>query len=149
MAMILSGEPIPAREALDAGLVDEIVEGDLVAGAIAFARRVVAEKRALVLVRNRDEKLLAARDLATFDAAAANYTKRAKGQNAPAAAVEALRAALTLPVADALTRERELFSNSWPATSPRPSATSSSPSGKPQKCRTSQAPRCTTSSAQP
>src|SRR3984957_1499335 len=29
MAMILSGEPTPAREALDAGLVDEIAEGDL------------------------------------------------------------------------------------------------------------------------
>ncbi len=28
MAMILSGEPIAAREALDAGLVDEIIEGD-------------------------------------------------------------------------------------------------------------------------
>src|SRR5712691_1985812 len=52
MAMILSGEPIPAEEALAAGLVDEIVDGDLAAGAIAFARRIVAEKRALVLVRN-------------------------------------------------------------------------------------------------
>jgi len=109
MAMILMGEPIPAREALDAGLVDEIIEGDLVAGATGFARRVAAEKRPLVLTRNRDEKLAAARDLAAFDAAAANYTKRARGQNAPAAAVEALRAALTLPVADALKRERELF----------------------------------------
>jgi 3-hydroxyacyl-CoA dehydrogenase len=109
MAMILSGEPIPAREALDAGLVDEIVENDLVAGAIAFARGVATEKRPLVLVRNRDEKLASAHDLAAFDAAAANYTKRARGQNAPAAAVEALRGALTLPVADALTRERELF----------------------------------------
>jgi 3-hydroxyacyl-CoA dehydrogenase len=110
MTMILSGEPIPAREALDAGLIDEIVEGDLVAGAIAFARRVVAEKRPLVLARNREDKLAAARgDLAAFDAAAANYTKRARGQNAPVAAVEALRAAITLPVADALKRERELF----------------------------------------
>jgi 3-hydroxyacyl-CoA dehydrogenase len=109
MAMILSGDPIPAREALDAGLVDEIVEDDLVAGAVAFARRVVAEKRPLVLVRNRDEKIAAAGDLAAFDAAAANYTKRARGQNAPVAAVAALRAALTLPIADALKRERELF----------------------------------------
>jgi len=109
MAMILSGEPIPAREALDAGLVDEIVEGDLIAGAIAFARRVVAEKRPLVLVRDRDEKLASARDLAAFDAAAANYTKRAKGQKAPLAAVAALRAAITLPVADALKRERDSF----------------------------------------
>src|SRR5215470_10925004 len=43
MAMILSGEPIPVRDAHDCGLVDEIVDSDLVAGAIAFARRVVAE----------------------------------------------------------------------------------------------------------
>jgi 3-hydroxyacyl-CoA dehydrogenase len=107
MAMVLSGDPIPVRDALDAGLVDEIVEGDLVAGAIAFARRVVAEKRPLVLVRDREEKLT--RDLAVFDAAAANLTRRARGQKAPAAAVEALRGAITLPVADALRRERELF----------------------------------------
>jgi 3-hydroxyacyl-CoA dehydrogenase len=109
MAMILSGEPIPAREARDAGLIDEIIEGDLVTGAVAFARAAVAEKRALVLVRDRDEKLASARDLAAFDAAAANYTKRAKGQKAPLAAVAALRAAITLPVADALKRERDSF----------------------------------------
>src|SRR5215472_4518773 len=109
MAMILSGEPIPAREALDAGLIDEIIEGDLMAGAVAFARRAVAEKRPLVLVRDRDEKLASARDLAGFDAAAADYTRRARGQNAPPAAIAALRAAITLPVADALKRERDLF----------------------------------------
>src|SRR5260370_15964563 len=109
MAMILSGEPIAAREARDAGLVDEIVEGDLMAGAIAFARAAVAEKRPLVLVRDRDEKLASARDLTAFDAAAANYTKRAKGQKAPLAAVAALRTAITLPVADALRRERDSF----------------------------------------
>src|SRR5215831_8373548 len=109
MAMILSGEPIPVREAHDAGLVDEIVEGDLVAGAIAFVRRVVTEKRPLVLARDRDDKLAASHDLAAFDAAAANYTRRARGQKAPVAAVEALRGAITLPVADALRRERDLF----------------------------------------
>src|SRR5262249_26259950 len=109
MTMILSGEPIPAREALDAGLIDEIIEGDLVAGAVAFVRRAVAEKRPLVLVRDRDEKLAGTRDLAAFDAAAANYTRRGRGQNAPTAAIAALRAAIALPVADALKRERDLF----------------------------------------
>ena len=33
LPMILSGDPIPAKDALAAGLVDEIIEGDLVAGA--------------------------------------------------------------------------------------------------------------------
>jgi 3-hydroxyacyl-CoA dehydrogenase len=108
MAMILSGDPIPADEALEAGLIDDIVAGDLTAGAIAFARRVVAEKRPLVLARDRDDKLAPA-DMAKFEAAASSYIKRARGQNAPAAALDALRAAITLPVAEGLRRERALF----------------------------------------
>ena len=47
LLMILSGDPIPAAQALDYGLVDAIVEGDVTEGAIAFARRVLAEKRPL------------------------------------------------------------------------------------------------------
>ena len=105
MAMILSGEPIGAAEAHEAGLVDDVVTGDLLTAAVAFARRAAAERRPLRLVRDRDDKLAQARhDIAAFEAAAAPYIKRAKGQNAPAAAVEALRGALTLPIADALTR---------------------------------------------
>jgi 3-hydroxyacyl-CoA dehydrogenase len=110
MAMILSGDPIPAREALEARLIDEIVEGDLVAGALAFARRVVAQKRELVLARDREDRLISARgDLEKFDAAAADRIRRARGQNAPLAAIEALRAALTLPIAEGLRLERARF----------------------------------------
>ena len=47
LEMMTSGEPIGAEEALECGLVDEIV-GDLRAGAVAFARRVVAEGRPLL-----------------------------------------------------------------------------------------------------
>ena len=39
LPMILSGDPIPAKDALAAGLVDDIIEGDLVAGAVEFARK--------------------------------------------------------------------------------------------------------------
>ena len=109
LAMILSGEPVAVGDALDTGLVDEIVEGDLVAAAVAFARRAVADKRPLVLARDRNDKLAASRDVAAFEAAAANYTRRARGQKAPLAAVESLRGAMTLPVAEALKRERDLF----------------------------------------
>jgi 3-hydroxyacyl-CoA dehydrogenase len=110
MAIILSGDPIPAREALDAGLIDGIVEGDLAAGALGFARHVVAEKRELVLARDREERLISARgDLATFDAAAADRARRARGQSAPLAAIEALRAALTLPIAEGMRLERARF----------------------------------------
>src|SRR6516165_9709417 len=47
MAMILAGDPIPAQEALANGMIDEIVEGDLTAAAIAFSRRVLEERRPL------------------------------------------------------------------------------------------------------
>src|SRR5438876_93806 len=45
LKMIVTGDPIEAREALADGIIDEIVESDLAAGAIAFARRAVAEGR--------------------------------------------------------------------------------------------------------
>jgi 3-hydroxyacyl-CoA dehydrogenase len=110
MAMILTGDPIPAAEALEAGLIDAIVEGDLATAAVAFARGIVAQGRTPVLAKSRDDKLAPWRgDIQKFDAAAAGYLKRARGRDAPAAAIEALRGAITLPVEQALARERALF----------------------------------------
>jgi len=110
MAMILSGDPIPATEALQVGLIDAIVEGDLTAAAVAFARVTVAQGRAPVLARNRDGKLAPwLGEVEKFDDAAAPYAKRARGRDAPAAAIEALRGAITLPIEEALARERALF----------------------------------------
>src|SRR5262249_18656495 len=57
MAMILTGDPIPATEALEAGLIDAIVEGDLTAAAVAFARGIVLQGRAPVLAKDRDDRL--------------------------------------------------------------------------------------------
>ena len=57
LEMMISGNPISAEQALAGGLVDEIVEGDLLSGAIAFANMVVSENRPLARVRDSDEKL--------------------------------------------------------------------------------------------
>jgi len=105
LKMIVTGDPIEAREALADGIVDEIVEGDLTAGAIAFARRVVAEGRPLRLVRDREDKLVAE----GFADAAETLTRRLRGRDAPAACVEAVRNAITLPFEEGLKREGELF----------------------------------------
>jgi 3-hydroxyacyl-CoA dehydrogenase len=110
LPMILSGDPIVAEEALAVGLVDEIVSGDLRAGAIAFANRVIAEKRPLRRAREAEDKLGALRaDPAKFDELAATHLKRARGLQAPAAAIEATRGALELPFDQALQRERDIF----------------------------------------
>src|SRR5436305_9946885 len=97
--MILTGEPIAAKDALQPGLIDEIVDGDVTAAAITFARGAVAQQRPVVPARDRDDKLAAARrDRAKFEELAAAHIKRAKGLRAPAAAIESIRNALDLPV---------------------------------------------------
>jgi len=58
LEMVTSGRHAPAKEALAMGLVDELVEeGKLKEGAIAFARKVVAENKPLVKVRDNNAKL--------------------------------------------------------------------------------------------
>src|SRR5207248_8288878 len=101
LRMIVSGDPIGASEALAAGLVDAIFDGDLTAGAVNFARRAVAAKQPLRRARDMDEKLepMRARP-AAFDELAAILTKRARGLAAPAAAVEAVRWTLDVPVGE-------------------------------------------------
>jgi 3-hydroxyacyl-CoA dehydrogenase len=105
LKMIVSGDPIEAREALADGVIDEIVEGDLTTGAVAFARRVVSEGRPLRRVRDREDKLVAE----GFADAAEALTRRLRGREAPAACVEAVRHAITMPFEEGLKREAELF----------------------------------------
>jgi 3-hydroxyacyl-CoA dehydrogenase len=108
--MIVTGEQVTASEALDAGLIDMIVVGDLAAAGVAYARRVVKEKRPLPRARDSDEKLMPFKsDPAAFDAIAAKYQKRSKALHAPAAAIAAVRSALDLPIDEALNRERIKF----------------------------------------
>ena len=110
LAMILSGDPIDAADALACGIVDEIADGDVTAAAVAFARRVLADKRPLALARDRDEKLAALkRDPSQFEALAAKASRRIAGPVAPGRALQALRDAIELPVQTALERERASF----------------------------------------
>ena len=110
LAMILSGDPIDAKDALASGIVDEIADGDITAAAVAFARRALAEKRPLTLARDRDEKLAALkRDPSQFEALAAKASRRLGGPVAPARALQSLRDAVELPVQAALERERASF----------------------------------------
>ncbi|HXL68713.1 MAG TPA: 3-hydroxyacyl-CoA dehydrogenase NAD-binding domain-containing protein, partial [Xanthobacteraceae bacterium] len=110
LGMILSGDPIPAKDALASGLVDEIVEGDLAKAAVAFARRVVAEKRPLRRVRDLNDKLAPQRaDPASYDAIIAKHVKRGRNLAAPAAAIEAVRGAFALPIEEGLKRELAAF----------------------------------------
>jgi 3-hydroxyacyl-CoA dehydrogenase len=106
--MCAFGEPIDAKAAVAAGIVDKIVEGDLLAGAIEFARG-VAGKLALK-TRERNDKLQdAAANTAIFALAREQARKTRRGQLAPLAAIDAVEAATRIPFAEGLAREAEIF----------------------------------------
>ena len=110
LKMIVSGVPIPAAEAHAGGLVDALAEGDLVADAVAFARAKAKAGGPFTPVRDRTEKIEAAKaDLAKFDAEAAELTKKARGLEAPLACARSVRNSITMSFDDALAAERDLF----------------------------------------
>src|SRR5262245_57389022 len=110
LSMIVSGDPIGGEEAKKVGLVDELIDGDLTAGAVAFAERVIAEKRPLRKIRDLDDKIAPARGkpeiFADFRKSVARQTR---GFRAPERCIQAVEAAVNLPFEQGLARERELF----------------------------------------
>ena len=110
LEMMTSGNPISARQAFAGGLVDEIVEGDLLSGAIAFAQKVVSENRSLVKIRDLDEKLESARENpAIFDDFRESIARKTRGFKAPEVIIQSVEAAVRLPFDEALRNERGLF----------------------------------------
>lgn len=107
--MCVTGKPLKAREALAAGLLDSVIEGDLTDGAVAFARA-TAVKLPRVKTRERLDRLGTADENAPLFAAARELAgKLRRHQSAPLRAVDAIEAAATMPFAEGCRRERELF----------------------------------------
>ena len=104
--MCAFGAPLTARDALAAGIVDRIVDGDLRAGAVDFAREVAGEP--IHRTRDRAEKLASA-DAALFSAARQQARKKLRGQTAPLAVIDAIEAASTGSFDEGQRRETELF----------------------------------------
>ena len=104
--MIVGGNPVKAKDAYKVGIVDEVVGGDLLEGALAYARKLVAENAPLRKIRDLDVKKEEA-DLFT------NYEKsiarKQRGFKAPFHCIKAVQAAVELPFEDGMKRERELF----------------------------------------
>src|SRR2546425_4565029 len=108
--MMVSGDPIRADEALRVGLIDEIIAGDLAAAGVAFAEKVLNERRPLKKIRDFTDKIDAARRkpevFAEFRKSVARQTR---GFRAPESIVKAVEAAVSLPFDQGIKRERELF----------------------------------------
>ena len=105
--MIVSGTPVPAAQFKDTALFDEIVDGDLLAGALAFAGKIVAEKRPRKHVRDIKPTLTGAE--AFFQFARTSVAALAKNFPAPLKCVDAVAASLSMPFEEGLRYEREIF----------------------------------------
>jgi 3-hydroxyacyl-CoA dehydrogenase len=106
LEMIVSGRHVPAPEAAQLGILDEVLPeaADLRQGAVAYARK-IADVRPLPRVRDKECK--ASPDV--FDAMRKSIARRARNQKAPYNCIAAVEAAATLPFDDGMKREQELF----------------------------------------
>jgi len=105
--MIVSGNPVPSEQLKESALFDEMVEHDLLPGAIAFADKVAAERRPLKRVRDMEVSLANADGF--FQVARNTVRAAAKHFPAPLKCVDAVAAAVTMPYEEGARFERESF----------------------------------------
>jgi len=104
---ITTGAHIPSPRALELGLVDALAD-DVVADAIAFARRAAQETRALRIVSDVADKITGVNpDL--FANFRRKIQAKARGQLAPFRIIDSIEAACTRPKDEAFRIEREYF----------------------------------------
>jgi 3-hydroxyacyl-CoA dehydrogenase len=109
--MIVSGNPIRAEEAIQLGYGSRLIDGDLVAGAIAFAREVVAAGSARPRLRDRavDAASMPGGPDAFFAQARAQVARSHRGFPAPMKNLECVEAAVKKPFDEGIQVERTLF----------------------------------------
>lgn len=97
MQAILSGDPFTTEEALELGILDEIIQGDLVDGAIAFAKAKAAAGGPHPLVRHLRDRIEADRaNPDVFKAGAAYLARRMRGQINGRMAFDSVKAAVEI-----------------------------------------------------
>jgi 3-hydroxyacyl-CoA dehydrogenase len=108
LEMCTTGNPIKAEEALKFGIIDRVIEGDLLAGAVTFAREVAGKPAPKT--RERNEKLGNASDnAAVFSSARETVAKKQRGLLAPVAAIDSIEAATKMSFEEGCQAEQKLF----------------------------------------
>jgi 3-hydroxyacyl-CoA dehydrogenase len=106
--MCTNGKTIRAGEALEAGIIDRLIEGDLLTGAVAFAREIAGKKAPKT--REMSAKLSTTEQNAPlFSAARDTVRKKMRGLPAPMAAIDAIEAATKMPFEQGCEEEARLF----------------------------------------
>ena len=106
--MCAEGNPVRAEDAAKLGIIDRIIEGDLLAGAVRFAREIAA--RPAPKTRERAGNLGTPEQSAPIFAAARDAVrKKQRGMMAPLAAIDAVEAATKMSFEDGCLEEQRLF----------------------------------------
>ncbi len=105
LEMMLSGNPVKAEEAEQIGLINELIDGDLLTGAVAFARAHV-DTTPLPRV---SEKAAEGGSPELFAAARDGIKKTHKGQYSPGLIVDLAEMATQKPFAEGYVEEGRLF----------------------------------------
>src|ERR1700733_8930150 len=108
LEMCTDGKPVAAAEAFQFGIIDRLIEGDLLAGAVAFAREIAGKPAPKT--RERNQKLGTPEENAPIFAAARDTAhKKQRGMMAPLAAIDAVEAATKLSFEEGCEAEQKLF----------------------------------------
>jgi 3-hydroxyacyl-CoA dehydrogenase len=106
--MCTGGKNIKASEAVEAGIIDKLIEGDLLAGAVAYAREMAGKP--VRKTRERNEKLgTPEQNAPIFAAARDTVRKKQRGLPAPMTAIDAIEAATKMPFEKGCEEEARLF----------------------------------------
>ncbi len=105
--MMLSGKPLTAQQALEVRLVDEVVSGELLPAAIAFARQLIAKgagprrtRERSVAGGERADEIIAARR--------AQVARTMRNRNSPNVLLDAVLASVKKPFDEGIAYERSL-----------------------------------------
>jgi 3-hydroxyacyl-CoA dehydrogenase len=105
LGMITEGSDIAASKARAIGLIDAIIEGDLLEGAIAFTEALLDEGRP---IRRTGSLTVTAENPAIFEETKKALAKRQRGFEAPQKCVDAVKLAVDFPLEEGARREHDL-----------------------------------------
>lgn len=106
--IITVGDPISAVEGENLNLIDRVIEGELLDGAVSYAKELIANQASLRRVRDLDID----RDRVNneiFERYRERLARKKRGQIAPQHIVSCVEAAVKLPIEEGLAEERRLF----------------------------------------
>ncbi|KAM9305222.1 peroxisomal bifunctional enzyme [Gastrophryne carolinensis] len=116
--VIVQGRHIPAPEALSLGIVDEVVQGNVLDAAIQLAQKVIGhpldKRRLSTLTLSSDPKIDE-----FLETAMEKAKQRFRGAKAPLACIEAVRASVHLPYHRGTEKEGNLFLSLWSSGQPQ------------------------------